>query len=198
MDAKHHELFGNLCSNSEISKEWQETCSKEGITFFKRGNFGESILIRRADFKIKSSFDKIYQIASDQKKLWEMVTPVESVQHLESFKDICICSLKGSKLSEKEPARDTLVACQARKYGDCFTLVRSSIHMDKALKFVEGHLQAIISLSGMVVYKKEHEDLRVSFMCVVDTEKPFLEETLKNLEVIMLERIKKFRSYCEE
>jgi hypothetical protein len=193
MDAKHHELFGNLCSTGEFSKEWQETCSKDGISFFKRGNFGGSILIRRADFKIKNSIDKIYQIASDHKSLWELVTPLESVQYLESIKDVCICSLKGSKLSEKEPARDTVVACQAKKYGDCFTLVRSSIQYDKAPKFAEGHLQAIISLSGMVVYKKEAEDVFVSFISVLDTEKPFLDDTFKNLDVMMLERIKKFR-----
>jgi hypothetical protein len=60
MDAKHHELFGNLCPTSELMKEWQETWSKNGITFFKRESMGESILIRRVDLTMKSTMDRIH------------------------------------------------------------------------------------------------------------------------------------------
>jgi hypothetical protein len=59
MDAKHHELFGNLCPTSELIKEWKETCCKGGVTLFKRESMGESILIRRADLIMKSSVERI-------------------------------------------------------------------------------------------------------------------------------------------
>jgi len=70
-------------------------------------------------------------------------------------KDISICSIKGGRLSEKEIPRDSLVACHSRKCGDYFSLVRSSIEMDKAPKITEGHLRNMVSISGMIVHPQE-------------------------------------------
>jgi hypothetical protein len=117
---------------------------------------------------------------------------------LDKVKDVCICAIKGGRLTEKETPRDSLVACHSRKCGDYFSLVRSSIEMEKAPKTTEGHLRSLVSISGMIVHPQEQGQVKVSMMCIVDTEKPLLKETLSNLDSIMLERIQKFKSYCEE
>jgi hypothetical protein len=70
--------------------------------------------------------------------------------------------------------------------------------MDKAPKTTEGHLRSMVSISGMHVHPQEQGTVKVNMMCVVDTQKPLLKDTLQNLDSIIIERIHKFKSWCEE
>ncbi len=85
------------------------------------------------------------------------------------------------------------------KIGNMHSVVRTSVEMDKAPKPEEGTIRNIISLSGLLIHPAEKQDeTMVSMMVVGDMIKPLHKESLENLEKMMLERVHKFRTTCQE
>lgn len=86
-----------------------------------------------------------------------------------------------------------------RKIGKMHSVIRTSVEMDKAPKPEEGTIRNVVSLSGLLITPTEKGDeTMVSMMCISDMIKPLSKESVENLEKMMLERVHKFRSACQE
>ena len=134
MEEKHRELCGFLCCSScDMGKQWTDIATKEGVKIMTIPSMNkESMMLRRADFKIMAPMDKIAKIATDSKTFHKVMKSLESVTTIESIGQNCVCLARGVKLNANEPVRESLVACNTRKFGNMMSIVRTSIELDKA------------------------------------------------------------------
>jgi hypothetical protein len=152
---------------------WTETAKKSEMRVMTMESMNKGcVMNRRVDFTINAPVDKIVTVANDVNSFYKIMKKVESAKVVEKLGDICICHIKGGKLSNTDVPREALVACGTKKGEKYTTVVRTSVECDKVGAASGDSVRHFVELSGMVLESTGASSTRVSAMCLVDTAKP--------------------------